>query len=142
MERTENEKKKEYLRKYQDSVKTQKALIEEIRQLRIDTMMPSANTDGMPHGTGTSDLSSYAAKKDELIRRLNREMKRKLEIQIDITHRIDNMKNETEALVLRLRYIHGMKWEEIAVKMGYEYRNILYIHGKALTHFVLPENFA
>ena len=31
----------------------------------------------------------------------------------------------------------GMKWEEIAIKMEYTYRNIIKIHGRALSNFTI-----
>lgn len=138
----DNEKKKKYLNQYRGSVRAQKAIIEEITQLRADAMLPSLNMDGMPKGSGQSDLSSYIAKRDELIKKLEDEMKRKIDLQREITERINRLENDTEAVVLRLRYIHCLKWEEIALKIGYEYRNVLYIHGRALRDLKIPEDFA
>ena len=40
--------------------------------------------------------------------------------------------------LLEYRYINGKKWEEIALMMGYDYRYILKIHGKALS--LLPSD--
>lgn len=45
------------------------------------------------------------------------------------------MENEDEREVLRLRYILGLKWKEVVVKMNYSYRRILDIHGKAFLSF-------
>ena len=138
----DNEKKKKYLNQYRGSVRAQKAIIEEITQLRVDAMFSSLNMDGMPKGSGQSDLSSYIAKRDELIKKLEDEMKRKIDLQREITERINRLESDTEAVVLRLRYIHCLKWEEIALKIGYEYRNVLYIHGRALRGLEIPEDFA
>ena len=40
--------------------------------------------------------------------------------------------DEREKLLMRLRYIEGMMWEEICVKMRYEWRNTHRIHAEAL----------
>ena len=48
----ENEAKKEYLMRYRDAVRSEKQIDEEIKQLRLDTMMPAVVNDGMPHGSG------------------------------------------------------------------------------------------
>ena len=45
------------------------------------------------------------------------------------------MENEDEQRVLRLRYIRGLKWEEVAVEMGYSWKQIHRIHSSALTNF-------
>lgn len=37
-----------------------------------------------------------------------------------------------EALLIRLRYLEQMSWEEICVEMNYSWRQIHYIHSEAL----------
>ena len=140
--KAENEAKKEYLLRYRDAVRSEKQINEEIKQLRLDTMMPAVVNDGMPHGSGAGDLSGYAARVDELLADLKDQMEKRIAIRREITQKIEEMSSETEKMVLRYRYIHLLNWEEIAVKMGYVYRNVLYLHGKALKHFQLPENFS
>ncbi len=132
---TENDKKKRYLFGYRDALRKQKAIEEEIRELRLNRMLPSLTQDGMPHGSGGSDMSGYAAKLDELLRDLDEQAQRCIDIRREIAGKIEAMQDETEKLVLRLRYIHGKKWEEIAVEMGYEFRYVLKIHGRALKNF-------
>ena len=69
-------------------------------------------------------MSGYAAKLDELLRDLDEQAQHCIDIRREIAGKIEAMQDETEKLVLRLRYIHGKKWEEIAVEMGYEFRHI------------------
>ena len=134
--RTENEQKKEYLRQYLKAKHTQEMLEQEIDELRLDRMIPgSPAQDGMPHGSGGGDLSGYAARLDELDRKLRAQMYKKIQLRAEITEKIDTMPDETESLLLRLRYIHGLKWEEVAVKMDYSWRAVHKIHSKALEHF-------
>lgn len=136
-QKTENEKKKEYLKSYRDAVVAETQIKEEIDQLRLDKMFPSLVQDGMPHGSGSSDLSAYAAKLDELLSELEEQMNDRIQLRREIVRKIESMDSETEKAVLRYRYIHMLKWEEIAVKMHYGYRNILKVHGRALEHFEL-----
>lgn len=134
--REENNRKKEYLRKYLEAKRMQEVLEREIDELRLDRMIPgSPAQDGMPHGSGGGDLSGYAARLDELDRSLHAQLERKLRIRKEITDKIDAMSDETESLLLRLRYIHGLKWEEVAAKMDYSWRAVHKIHSKALEHF-------
>ena len=133
--KTENETKKEYLQSYRYAVIAETQIKEEIDQLRMDKMFPGLVQDGMPHGSGGSDLSAYAAKLDELLIELKDQMDKRIQLRREIVKKIEAMDSETEKAVLRYRYIHMLKWEEIAVKMLYGYRNVLKVHGRALEHF-------
>lgn len=131
----ENERKKEYLKSYQRAIRREKEIEDEIRQLRLDKMFPSVVNDGMPRGTTQSDLSGYAALLDEQISKLIRERYERAKIRADIENSIRAMSNEDEQSVLRLRYIKGLKWEEIAVEMKYSYMQTHRIHSRALINF-------
>ena len=135
MEMTENDKKKEYLWGYRNSLCRQKMLEDEIRELRLNKMVPSMVQDGMPHGSGGGDLSGYAAKLDALLQDLEREVNAGIDLRREIVSKIEQLPNETERLLMRYRYIHGLKWEEIAVKMEYSWKQIHRIHAKALDNF-------
>ncbi len=131
----ENEQKKEYLKSYRRAIKREQDILDEIQRLRLDKMFPSVVNDGMPHGSSHSDLSDYAAILDEQIDLLKEERLERVRCYQKIERQIRKMENEDEQEVLRLRYILGMKWEEVAVKMNYSYRRTLDIHGKALLSF-------
>ena len=53
---------------------------------------------------------------------------------------IQAVEDSTLRTLLEYRYINGKKWEEIALMMGYDYRYILKIHGKALS--MLPSDLS
>ncbi len=134
-EMTENEKKKEFLRRYQKAVRREQDILNEIQRLRADKMFPSVCNDGMPRGSSQTDLSDYIAEIDAAIEDLKEERLEKIKIYRGIEMRIRRMKNEDEQEVLRLKYIKGMNLETAAEKMDYSYRTILDIHGKALKNF-------
>lgn len=134
-ELTENEKKKEYLKSYQRSAKREQDILEEIRKLRMDKMFPSVVNDGMPKGSSQSDLSGYAATLDDLIEKLKKERLEKIQHLRKIEDQIGKMQDEDEKRVLRLRYIRGLKWEEVAMEMNYRWTQMHRIHGKALKNF-------
>ena len=131
----ENEKKKEYLKSYRRAVRREKEIEDEIRQLRLDKMFPSIVNDGMPKGTNQSDLSGYAALLDEQISKLIRERYERARIRADIENSIKTMENEDEQRILRLRYIRGLKWENVASEMGYSWKQTHRIHSRALINF-------
>ena len=101
----------------------------------MNKMFPSVVNDGMPRGSEQSDLSNYIVKLDEMIEELKNERLERAKLRQRIERDIRALDNEDEQEVLRLRYIKGLKWEEVAVEMGYTYRRTLQIHGKALQNF-------
>ena len=131
----ENEKKKEYLKSYRRAIKREQDILDEIQRLRLDKMFPSVVNDGMPHGSSHSDLSDYAAILDEQIELLKEERLERVRCYQKIERQIRQMQNEDEQEVLGLRYILGMKWEEVAVKMNYSWKWVHKIHGRALLNF-------
>ena len=135
----QNEQKKEYLRGYRSHVRRINRIESELAELRAMRASMSVNNDGMPHGSGQGDLSSYAAELDRLERELIEERYDRIVTYKDIARRIKSLKSENEKDVLFYRYITGLDWWEIAEKMSFSERQIYRIHGKALVHFELPE---
>ena len=131
----ENERKKEYLDGYRKCVRQLDRLNEELSEIRINKMFSSLIQDGMPHAHTTTDLSGYAARIDKIGRKIVKARYQKINKLKNIRDRIERMSDENEKDVLFYRYIKGMKWEEIAVKMMYTYRNVTKIHGRALKNF-------
>ncbi len=141
--RTENDRKKEYLKSYRKHVRRIYRIDAEIAELREMKLHPSMRPDdGMPHGNGgQGDLSAYAAELDDMIRELQQERYMRIKTYQAIARRIKRMKSQNESDVLFYRYIKGLDWWEIAEKTGYSERWIYKLHGKALVHFELPKEF-
>lgn len=134
-EKTENEIKKEYLLGFQKISRQLARLENELAEIRLNKYCPSCISDGMPHASGCSDLSSYMAKVDELEKKILKKKYHRLQKQQEIRNRIERMEDENEKDVLTYRYLGGMKWEDIAVKMGYTWQHIHRIHSSALKNF-------
>lgn len=140
-EPSENDLKKEYLRKYRTHVRRIHRINAEIAELRSMKISPSLNNDGMPHGgCGQSDLSGYAAELDSMVQELIDERYYRIKDYQEIVGRIKKLKSENEKDVLFYRYIRGMDWWEIAEKMKFSERQIFRIHGKALANFKIPKD--
>ena len=100
----ENELKKEYLRSYTPAVSAARRIEEEIEQLRADKMAPALVMDDMPHAHDQKDLSDYAAKLDELERKLIKARYERIDLYADIFADIERLEDETEKAVLTYRY--------------------------------------
>lgn len=130
-----NEEKKQYLRRYQEAKKKAKRIQEEIDALRSSETSPVGLGDGLPHGSGTSDLSGYAARWDELVRELEAEKEMQMVTYREIRQQISMVPDPTEQEILSRRYLLGQRWEKIAVEMKYSCRHVTKLHGYALNHF-------
>ncbi|WP_270294074.1 hypothetical protein [Enterocloster bolteae] len=132
MELTENEKKKEFLMSYQKEKRRVRRLEEQLEELRRNKMSPSVTNDGMPHGTDKKDLSDYAVKVDEIEQELVAARYSRICAFQEVQKRIEAMEDEREKDLLTYRYLKGLKWEEICVRMDYKWRQVHRIHAMAI----------
>lgn len=128
------EQKKEWLSRYRQARYAEDEILLEIESLEAQFMMPARPLDGMPRGSGGSDLSGFAAAYDKLRSQLMRQYDRRLEIYreiVDVIERSTGL-NETERSVLRYRYILCMSWEDIVEQIHMERSWILRIRNNAV----------
>lgn len=71
---------------------------------------------------------------------INREIDRLVALKEQIRSVIAAVPDSNERLVLRLRYIQGLTWEQIGLEMNANERTIRRWHGKALLHIAIPKN--
>lgn len=90
-------------------------------------------------GGGDRDLSDYVAKYDEYVTSLIRKRQAAQSVMIEVSSAIETLEVEEEKQVLLYRYIHLMRWEEIADAMHIALRTAFYWHGQALAHFKIPD---
>lgn len=134
----ENEAKKQFLRKYQSLLRKEKHLEQEIESIRSRYTGQAITYSDMPHGTDQRDLSDFAAEVDDLLRDLEATRWQTIHQFHMIMAGIEDIQDEREQEVLRLRYLHDMEWQDIADEMGWDRITIWRIHGAALMHFETP----
>lgn len=130
--REENHAKIIWLNKYRAAVREEQMILDEIQRLREDKMFPSLVMDGMPHGSSQSDLSAYAAKLDEQMAKLKKWRDERVRTYNDILDRIHRVEDDNQRALLICRYIKGMRWEDVASKLGYTWSWTHKLHSKAL----------
>lgn len=133
-----NQLKKDYLNGYRDAKRREKRLLEQIQQLRLDTMFPCLQGDGMPRGSSQSDLSDYMSRYDDLMNELKRERLNAITEYTDIHRAIRKMKDEEEKEILERKYLMRQHWDKIAHELGMSRRSAIYKHGEALKNFEIP----
>lgn len=132
---------KEYLLRYHTAYREAKDTEIRMAQIRLKYSAPAAieYSDTPKAHSFEHDLSDYIVKMDELTDHLISKYTRCMAIEADILERLDRMEKQEEREVLRMRYIDGKKWEEIADRIGTVTRNVYFIHGRALRNFPLPD---
>lgn len=131
--------KKKYLNCLRNSRPEHDTVLEEITMLRAQRMSAAVKIgDGMPRGSGGGgDLSDYAARLDELERKLDERVTRWVRMYEALDCDIIAMDSPIEQAILRRRYILGEPWERVADGIGYTIRRVTQLHGAALLHLDL-----
>lgn len=121
---------KQRLNSYQHVRTERRQLLERIIRLEARLTSPGAqNLDGMPHGSSRGDaLANGIAQLSEL-----RDLYRAKEAELAQTQRaieelIEGLE-PIERVIARYRYIDGMQWEQICVKISYSWRQTHRIHS-------------
>lgn len=70
---------------------------------------------------------------------INQDMMKLVELKKDIIRRIKAVEGAELQTILELRYLSYMRWEEIAIELGYGIDNVYYLHRKALDNIKIPE---
>lgn len=95
-----------------------------IKELRASQVLPAPVNDGMPHGSGQSDLSGYAAKLLEMEEEYTRIWNRAKEVRGDIVAGIvENLPRGKQQRLFINKYIADMGSEENAKELGVSIRH-------------------
>lgn len=144
MASAENSKKKELLGGFQRAIRHYDQLSREIARVRAAGEKVTAGLNGMPGTSGPGDKVGLAAAILADLESERKEQLNKLDTErdkvVEIIMMVDGGKPEhTQDLrmVLRWRYIHGLKWVEIAEEMDFAERHVTRLHGEALA--LLPD---
>ena len=128
-----NQEKIKWLRRYRTATAEQQRLENEIEKWRSLAEKVTPTLSGMPGGSaGPGRMVSALEHIVELEEELAGQITRCAAIRREIGQAIDGVQEERLAHLLRLRYVDGLTWEQIAVKMHYSYRQVCNLHGHAL----------
>lgn len=114
----------------------------ELEQLKIlSTSVSSPNLSGMPSsGTRKQEAPFVNAvmKIIELEKVIDAEIDRFVDLKKEIRDVINKVPDNSQKLVLKLRYIQFLKWESVAVEMDLSLKQVHRIHNEALKNVKLP----
>ena len=114
----------------------------ELEQLKIlSTSVSSPNLSGMPSsGTKKQEAPFVNAvmKIIELEKVIDAEIDRFVDLKKEIRDVINKVPDNSQKLVLKLRYIQFLKWESVAAEMDLSLKQVHRIHNEALKNVKLP----
>ena len=133
-----SQEKKEILLQYHVAEREEKRLEAEIQRWRSRAEKITAGYGGTPSGGGDGrSLENTVEHIDDLTRQLDDQRDRLVTLRWEIGMAIDSVPDARLRELLRLRYIEGRSFEQIAVCMNYSWRQVIRLHGTALSQVVM-----
>ena len=108
----------------------------------LETLATKVNAALSPIKVQTSKdnhkMESTVIKMTEYQEELNNDMKKLIQVKRETKEIIDTVTNDEYRVLLELRYLSSMRWEEIAVEMNYSIDHVFRLHRRALKAVKLP----
>jgi DNA-directed RNA polymerase specialized sigma24 family protein len=125
---------KEYLRQYRDADDAINAKLDQIHRLReLATKTTQTLAKDRVRASGEQDkVAKIVTKIVDMEREVDADIDGLREVKRQVEDTIAGVSDPRERKVLTLRYINGLRWEEIAVQLNYHYRWVLELHGRGL----------
>ncbi len=126
---------KEYLSQYRHAVDRARASLDHLEELQSMATRTTPNYGGEgggQHQSGDAKLTNAVDKIIEAKSRASDELEMMEATEREVVHTINEVKDESCKTLLLYRYINGKTFEQIAVALGYCWRQTIRLHGKAL----------
>lgn len=133
------EEKISWLRRYQDNLRRERELAEELEQLHTRACKVTPALTGMP---GCPSDGQSLARAVESIVQAQQELQAQINVcgavRRDVVAALEQVTNARDHEILRRRYLLGQKWEQIAVDMYYSYKQVRRRHRACVEALTLP----
>ena len=125
---------KEYLLQYREAMRRVQAITEHLTELRAiaERITPNYNSSGGNHQAGDK-IGSAVAKIVDAEVKTTAEIDQLTALETEIISVIDRVQEPYRTLLYE-RYVNGLTFERIAVRMNYSWRQIIRLHGQALKY--------
>ena len=124
---------KERLRRYIWLKQECRQLQAYLDRIRNDmSVVTSPRLSGMPHAKDPKGLDEIVIRYEEISGKYEKQLKIYQAETIAIENAIEGVQDPRLRLILRYKYMDGLKWETIADLMHYEISWIFRMHGQAL----------
>ena len=137
---------KQYLRqgyRLRELIQTHKDELAQLHRMVGSVQSPGFNKPGggTPKWNGETAEQSLVIKTVDLENQIKQEIGSMIDLLHGVHDTIETVTNRDERLVLRCRYILFLSWSETAGRMNYSYQQVRRIHGTALQHITVPEQY-
>ena len=134
----ENQKKIEYLSRYRKLGRRIEQLSTERTMWLSRACKTTQTISDMPKAkNGAQGDSGEVAQYIEIGEEITRELRNLHRLRREIRAVITTLEDDILQTLMLYRYIDGMTFEEIAVKMNYSYVHVCRLHGQALSKIML-----
>ena len=97
-----------------------------------ESTIRSPRMDGMPRTGSVSGLELQVAMIERIRKKAEKEREKVLKMLDQIEDMIESLEDPEQKTVIKLRYVYGYTWSEIAISTEMAERTVYYVHGKAL----------
>lgn len=125
---------KEQLRNYARLKLELSQIDRRLSDMRADVGISSPSFEGMPSGSGPKQSATEATalalvELSELYQKRHAEL---VAATVEVERAIASLEDPVERVLMRSRYIDGLKWEEVCLVVGYSWQQTHRIHARAL----------
>ena len=131
-----NQEKIQYLSRHKNLDRRIERKCEELSRWRerATKITPTLSDTPKSPSSGADSIQTAVEHIIELESEINADIDQLTDTRREISEAIQTVKDEKLQLLLEYRYVDGMTWDQIAVKMEYSYMHICRLHGKALSN--------
>lgn len=133
-----------YLWRVRDIERDLKLLEQEYEQAKDDILHLKAiqyDTNKVS-GRKIGDLSDAIVAVEKYAEEINIQWDCLIALRKEVRVQIEQIPDGRYRAILQGRYLYGQSWEQVAVGLGYTYRHVLWMHGKALQSFAVFGKFS
>lgn len=131
--KAEYQRKVAWLKRYQESLRAERRLIEELAQLRAEAASVSQALSSAPSGGGDGQAIPRAVERIAAAEsRLASAYGAALAVRAEVKDVIDTVADPLRRDILTRRYILGQRWERIAAENNLTLRRVLQLHHKTV----------
>lgn len=128
-----NQEKKRWLLQYRFAIREERRLGLELEQWRARATGCTAHYGADQVGGGDGRKVEHAAERIAgVVEELERQQAECARLRLTISKAIASVPDGRLRELLRLRYVDGLTWEQIAEEMNYGRRQVTRLHGDAL----------
>ena len=135
------EEKKEWLRRYRKAARLERMKLDEVEQYRTAAEHVTQVLSGMPGGAGDGQALPRAVERImDAMQEANAQVMECQQIRKEVMDAMAQTVDIQDYGILYMRYIDGLKWEHIAVKIGMDGSRVYRRHRAAVKALDIPES--